>query len=473
MFFVISFLFLFCFFVATKSPFSLRSLSPFSLSPLPCPRALPPCVAILVVLNSHSINAVKEQQAHCKHPAMSQPNSNNYIRLKTNLRNMFQSPAFAAAMKHFEIAFRLGFRFMITPIFVGVAVAMMSSVAYYWFELVQPAWGHPSGTLTWFLNTGVGIWLLFNVGWNYFRCMFTPSYHPLPTNQAGHTHRESDCTKVIKLCRCPNNHAPYVVASNKIDNNNNNTASTSSSSGTKQVDVDAWNFCKKCDLITPPRAMHCFLCNRCVLGMDHHCPWLATCIGYHNHAYFFLFLFYVVVGCLYLATWTFPMFYSIIVQKKYRMWDGIQIRRDRFALTMLGVLPATFVVAVGGMMVWHGIVLACGATSLEFKYVVDWIKDIIVERQCLCRKDNARDNNDPTLRGESSGHRSGVNKRRHPFDQGGMIENWKEIFGVRGRKFWWILWCMPISHERSGNGIDQFVCQPSQHNKGRYTPIHV
>ena len=93
---------------------------------------------------------------------MSQPNSNNYKRLKMNLRNMFQSPAFAAAMKHFEIAFRLGFRFMITPIFVGVAVTMMSSVAYYWFELVQPAWGHPSGTLTWFINTGVGIWLLFN-----------------------------------------------------------------------------------------------------------------------------------------------------------------------------------------------------------------------------------------------------------------------------------------------------------------------
>ena len=109
------------------------------------------------------------------------------------------------------------------------------------------------------------------------------------------------------------------------------------------------------------------------------------------------------------------------------------------------------------------------------KYVIDWIKDIIVERQSLCRKDNARDNNNPTLSGERSGDRSGggFNKRRHPFDQGGMIENWKEIFGVRGRKFWWILWCMPISHERSGNGIDQFVCQPSQHNKGRYTPIHV
>ena len=398
---------------------------------------------------------------------------NPLVTCQRTIGNILRSPAFGAAMNKVEVLFRLGFRFMITPIFVGVAVTMMSSVAYYWFKLIQPAWGNSTGSLTWCLSTSIGIWLLFNVGWNYFRCMFTPSYHPLPKDHLGNLKRESDCASFTGLCSCSKKdrlQTNYArVSSLKKDNDSSDTVDSDSLSSSysksvsddnkNKVDVDAWNYCKKCDLITPPRAMHCFLCNRCVLGMDHHCPWLATCIGYNNHSYFFLFLFYVVVGCLYLTTWTLPMFYSIIVKKHYRMWSGIQIRRDRFALTMMGILPATFVIAVGAMMVWHGVVLATGSTSLEFTYVVEWVKDII-NNFCSRNSDGLQY----------------IKKRRHPFDQGGMIENWKELFGVQGSKFWWILWCMPISHERSGNGINVFVVD-HKHKKSiinrRYTTMNV
>src|SRR5208282_2408136 len=49
-------------------------------------------------------------------------------------------------------------------------------------------------------------------------------------------------------------------------------------------------------LTVRPRTHHCSICGRCVLKMDHHCPWTLNCIGAHNHAHFLRFLFYTVLA---------------------------------------------------------------------------------------------------------------------------------------------------------------------------------
>lgn len=54
--------------------------------------------------------------------------------------------------------------------------------------------------------------------------------------------------------------------------------------------------CRKCELSKPLRAHHCGICGKCVLKMDHHCPWINTCVGLKNHRYFVLFLTYTWVG---------------------------------------------------------------------------------------------------------------------------------------------------------------------------------
>ncbi|XP_045516787.1 palmitoyltransferase ZDHHC2-like isoform X7 [Pieris brassicae] len=67
-------------------------------------------------------------------------------------------------------------------------------------------------------------------------------------------------------------------------------------------------YCNRCVLVKPDRAHHCSICARCVLKMDHHCPWVNNCVCFHNYKFFMLFLGYALLYCIFIMSTCLPYF---------------------------------------------------------------------------------------------------------------------------------------------------------------------
>ncbi|XP_033757331.1 palmitoyltransferase ZDHHC16B-like [Pecten maximus] len=65
-----------------------------------------------------------------------------------------------------------------------------------------------------------------------------------------------------------------------------------------QVVENPVSLCHKCFSKKPARTHHCKKCGKCILKMDHHCPWLNTCVGFYNQRYFFLFCCFTYGGAM-------------------------------------------------------------------------------------------------------------------------------------------------------------------------------
>lgn len=176
----------------------------------------------------------------------------------------------------------------------------------------------------------IGITFYFLLNWSYTTAVFTP-----PGSTASGHHAYSSLPS----------HEPGPAA----------FSFTVKSTG-------EYRFCKKCKTRKPDRAHHCSTCGRCVLKMDHHCPWLATCVGLRNYKPFVLFLVYTCLFC-----------YTCFAISAKWVWGeivgdtnfGEDDRLMPVNYVLLAVLSGILGIVLTGFTGWHLYLATQGTTTIE------------------------------------------------------------------------------------------------------------
>jgi hypothetical protein len=119
--------------------------------------------------------------------------------------------------------------------------------------------------------------------------------------------------------------------------------------------------CRWCNVIKPDRCHHCRECNECTLKMDHHCPWLDNCIGWGNHKYFILVLYYASQSLLFLCASGGWMAYWILHWSPRDSFDSARAGVCIILSSVTGLLS----VVIGLFFSIHLTMILKGLTTIE------------------------------------------------------------------------------------------------------------
>ncbi|KAI1887622.1 hypothetical protein AGOR_G00192210 [Albula goreensis] len=130
-------------------------------------------------------------------------------------------------------------------------------------------------------------------------------------------------------------------------------------------------YCDRCQLLKPDRSHHCSVCDKCILKMDHHCPWVNNCVGFSNYKFFVLFLGYSVLYCMFITATDvryFILFWTVggsIHKNILKFVDGLPDTQAKFHIMFLFFAASMFSVSLFSLFGYHCWLVCKNRSTLE------------------------------------------------------------------------------------------------------------
>lgn len=157
------------------------------------------------------------------------------------------------------------------------------------------------------------------------------------------------------------------------------------SSTLEKDNMDPFHFrklpeCRKCKQPKPLRTHHCSFCNKCVLKMgthktlvvyecsccfsDHHCPWVANCVGLCNYKFFLQFIAYALIASIMLMEKLFTRFEHSVwsLQRNKRIKDLMELSAFEFMAYVIAIAVGCSILL---LFITHIYLIIYGFTTIE------------------------------------------------------------------------------------------------------------
>jgi hypothetical protein len=299
----------------------------------------------------------------------------------------------------FEGSFQLAMYFA-GPMLISIATGLITYVMCYGIINVVPLYGDIF-SLPWLFHSFIAIFLGTNILFNYAACIlvdagstnsmtyikliqearalgdlpldakddhaFITGIHSNSNTTATEIVAETDPSLRKRGDGMDSNFSPSsssISPSLSLSKTVNNTNTNKGKGGWLDRGPYEWTWCNRTNQPKAPRSHYDSVTKKQILNMDHFCPWMFRAVGYRNYRYFWLFLFWVWLGCIYCIAMTLLPFLSMT---KRRSILGISVpRRSRSTVSFIFIICSSVGCAVSLLFFWHIFLLFSAQTTIEY-----------------------------------------------------------------------------------------------------------